>query len=107
MTKKGITVYEIVIVGMTGALWFVVGLLGIFFTIMPGIAIFWPPTMLNAPFGAWFGVWGALGVLISDTVLCPLWGLSLPVSFGEGLAEAVEVMIPAIAYIKLFGKGLK
>jgi len=96
MAQKRIRVVDPVITAMCCTLWIVTGMLGMFFSVAPGISIFWPPTMLNVPFGMWFGVWGALGVLLSDAVAAPVWAMSYPVGFGEGFAEAVEVMIPAI-----------
>ena len=97
MASGKITIYEVVTTAVTAALWFSAGLLGVFF-VFAGVSYFWVPAGLNTPFGAWFGVYGALGQAIANITLSLLFGFPFLLAASRAFAEFIEILIPAIAF---------
>ncbi|MHA1839584.1 MAG: hypothetical protein ACTSYO_06480 [Candidatus Ranarchaeia archaeon] len=67
--------------------------------VFAGVSYFWVPAGLNTAFGVWFGIYGALGQAIANITVCLLFGFPITIATGKAIAEAVEILIPAVVFM--------
>ncbi len=69
-----------------------------FFTPIPGLSVFYPPSGFGAATGVWFGVWGWIGAALGTIFAAPYWGYSLPVALLFAFLTPWEVLIPSFLW---------
>jgi hypothetical protein len=89
---------DIVIAALCGAIHAILQIISTFFTPIPGLSVFYPPSGFGAAIGIWFGFWGWLGAVLGTLFSAPYWGYSIPVALMFGILTPWEVLIPAILW---------
>jgi hypothetical protein len=92
---------DIVIAALCGAVNDVLQIISTFFTPIPGISVFYPPSGFGSATGVWFGFWGWIGAVLGTLFAAPYWGYSLPVALLFAFLTPWEVLIPALIWRSL------
>ncbi len=89
---------DLVIAALCGAVNAVLQIISTFFTPIPGLSVFYPPSGFGAATGVWFGFWGWIGAALGTIFAAPYWGYSLPVALLFAFLTPWEVLIPSFIW---------